>query len=224
MESITFVCLSKSKKNHDYCVAGKILKKDGTYGGWIRPINQYGTINDENCSYENGESVSWLHVVTAEFIEKKPQKFQTENHLINEESHWKHIKNYEYEKKELMHLCDNPNTLWVNNHQTNSGKFDQVSPEEVKGMTESLYFIFVDELTFYSTRWQDEKIKLRGEFTYKNVTYNLKVTDLYWLNHYETEPLGSHILKEKFLTVSLALDTYTNVSGTFHYKILAEVL
>lgn len=215
----TFVCLSNSKKNNDFCVAGKLIDKDGTIGEWIRPINQYGTITSEDCSYSDHSSASTLDIISATFLKATPQKFQTENYTIDSKFYWEKVDEYEYTNATLSLLCDAPNSLWDNNHESCGGINDQVSPQEAQKIDESLYFIYVGKLTINASKWGN-KLKLRGEFVYNNTTYNLKITDIYWLDFYENQPLGTHIHKNAYITISLALDTF----GGFHYKLIADIL
>ena len=109
--------------------------------------------------------------------------------------------------------------MWDNNNESGGGINDQVTPQEAQEIDESLYFIYVGELTIYASKWGD-KLKLRGEFVYNGTTYNLKITDIYWLDYYENKPLGTHIHENAYITISLALDTF----GGFHYKLIADIL
>lgn len=215
----TFVCLSKSKKNKDFCVAGKLIYEDGTIGEWIRPINQYGTITSNDCCYSDDSSARTLDIISATFLTPNPQNFQTENYTIDSNVYWEKEGEYEYTDPALSLLCDTPDSLWDNNHESGGGINDQVSPQEAQNIHTSLYFIYVGNLTIYSSRW-DNKLKLRGEFVYNNTTYNLKITDIYWSDHYENQPLGIHIHNNAYITISLALDTF----GGFHYKLIADIL
>lgn len=223
----TFVCLSKSKKNNDFCVAGKIIHKhDGVtrIGEWIRPVNQNGAITNYDSIYENGTSSQSLDIITAIFIEPTPEKFQTENHLIDGAKYWKKEDVYSSHPDSLRLLCDYPKILWINNHQTTSGKFDQVHPDEAKDLNDSLYFIEAGVITFITSRWEKQSVKVRAEFTYNEVKYNLKVTDHKWLNYFEHKEVGNYTRSNCFITVSLALEAFENVSGKFHYKLIADIL
>lgn len=220
MVDITFVCLSKSKKNHEFCVAGKIIHADGSIGQWIRPVNKFGSIDERDCLYADKSQATSLDVITATFIRGVPQKFQTENYLIDSEKYWVKRRGYDFNIPALNKLCDQPQTLWTNNHESGGGIKDQVSPAEAANIKESLYFIYVGDITIYTSRWQNEKVKVRGEFVYNGVTYNLKITDLFWLNYYEDKELGKHPLNGRYITISLALETY----GGFHYKLIAEMM
>lgn len=220
MESITFVCLSKSKKNNEFCVAGKVINSDGTVGDWIRPINQHGDINNYDCLYQNGSHAKPLDIIEIPLKSHLPQKFQVENYLIDERVYWVKKGDFNVGHASLMGLCDYPNTLWYNNSQSNSGKNDQVSPKEATVLNDSLYFIYVDSIAFFTSRWNQEKVKVRAEFIYNNVTYNFKVTDLEWIKYFDDKNLGSYTKGNTFLTVSLALETF----GGFHYKIIAELI
>ena len=220
MGSITFVCLSKSKKNNEFCVAGKVINSDGTVGDWIRPINQHGDINNHDCLYQDGSYAKPLEIITILLKKHLPKKFQVENYLIDESIYWVKKGDYNIDHASLMRLCDYPDTLWFNNSQSNNGKNDQVSPKEATILNESLYFIYVGSITFFTSRWKQEKVKVRAEFIYNDVTYNLKVTDLTWIEYFNDKDLGSHTKENTFLTVSLALEIF----GGFHYKLIAELI
>ncbi|MGN5981538.1 MULTISPECIES: dual OB domain-containing protein [Serratia] len=213
----TFVCLSKSLKNKDYCIAGKIIAEDGTIGEWIRPINKFGSINDEDCGYQDGTTATTLHIISATFLKPNPQRFQTENHTIDSRYHWEYVN--DYDRESLDELCDTPETLWFNNNQSGGGKNDQVSPVEARELNHSLYFIHVGKLTIHTSKW-DDNFKVRGEFTYNEICYNLKVTDIYWREYYQKKDLGSYVHPNAYVTVSLALDVFNG----FHYKIIADIL
>ncbi|HDV7149674.1 TPA: hypothetical protein RJ115_000232 [Yersinia enterocolitica] len=215
----TFVCLSKSLKNNDYCVAGKIINADGSIGEWIRPLNKFGSISNRDCLYQDKSYASSLDIITATFIRTVPEKFQTENYLIDSEQYWTKEGEYLFKISSLNILCDNPPILWFNNHESGGGLNDQVSPDDANKITNSIYFIYVGNITLYTSKW-DSKLKVRGQFTYNDVQYNLKVTDIFWLDFFKDKELGSYDYEGRYVTVSLALDTF----GGFHYKLIAEMM
>lgn len=219
MVNKTFVCLSKSLKNNDYCVAGKIINGDGSIGKWIRPLNKFGSINDHDCLYQDKSYATPLDIITATFIRTASEKFQTENYFIDSDQYWKKEGEYPFNMPSLNRLCDKPPALWFNNHESGGGLNDQVSPDETKTITNSLYFIYVGNITLYTSKW-DAKLKVRGEFTYNGIRYNLKVTDIYWLKFFKDKDLGTYSYEGKHVTVSLALETF----GGFHYKLIAEMM
>ncbi|WHU86705.1 dual OB domain-containing protein [Pantoea agglomerans] len=214
----TFVCLSKSLKNLDYCIAGKVIHSDGSIGEWIRPLNKFGSINDYDCLYADKSHATSLDIIKATFLRLVPEKFQTENYLIDSDIYWKKEGQYEFNIPSLNQLCDNPHSLWFNNHESGGGLNDQVSPTEATNLNNSLYFIYVGNITIFTSKW--EKLKVRGQFEYKGTRYNLKVTDLYWINHYKDKELGTYHLDGRYITVSLALDTFNG----YHYKLIAELM
>jgi len=220
----TFVCLSKSKKPGGYCIAGKLYSSDGAIGEWIRPLNEFGSICDQDCIYQDQTYAKTIDIIEADIKKHIPQKFQTENHLIDAAKYWRKVGEYPYNYNDVLKLCDHPNTLWSNNHQSKGGKLDQVTSQEAAHFKDSLYFIYVDKVIFHTSRWQSDPIKVRGEFTYNNATYNLRVTDIVWINYFESQPPGVYPENGRFVTVSLALDLHTSETGTYHYKILAEVM
>lgn len=219
MTEKTFVCLSKSKKNNEYCVAGKLIDSKGNIGEWIRPLNKYGNINNYDCLYADKTYATSLDIITATFIKKIPEKFQTENYLIDSDQYWKKDGVYAFNIPSLNKLCDHPHELWFNNHETAGGKNDQVSPDEVSRITNSLYFIYIDKITIYVSKWESN-LKVRGEFKYNGILYNLKITDLFWLDFFKGKELGKYCYEGRYITVSLALDTF----GGYHYKLIAEMM
>ena len=220
---MTFVCLSKSKKPGGYCVAGKIINDDGSIGQWVRPLNSAGSIDDHDCLYKDDTYAKPFDIIQAIFKNPIPKRFQNENHLIDSNEFWIKTDDYTLTKKEVLKLCDAPATLWKNKHQSGSGKFDQVLPSEAININQSLYFIYVDNITFHISKWQQEPVKVRGEFIYNNITYNLRVTDLIWIDYFKNHKTGAYSFQGRFVTVSLALETHTSVTGTHHYKIIAMV-
>lgn len=112
----------------------------------------------------------------------------------------------------------------VGAHQTSSGKFDQVHPDEVEDLNDSLYFIEAGLITFVTSRWENQKVEVRAEFTYNEVTYNLKVTDYKWLSYFEDKEVGRYMRPNCFITVSLASEAFENAAGKFHYKLIAEII
>lgn len=219
MVDITFICLSKSLKNSEYCIAGKVRDEDGTIGQWIRPLNKFGSINDRDCLYSDKTHATTLDIITATFIDHKPEKFQVENCIIDSDKYWNKIGVYDFSNYALDKLCDKPDTLWFNNHQSGGGKNDQVSPEEAKKIQQSLYFIYVNKVTIFVSRWEG-KLKVRGEFVYNHNRYNLKVTDLHWIGYYKDKETGIYHLDNMHITLSLALETFQG----FHYKLIADLI
>ncbi|MEG5988253.1 hypothetical protein UXO44_06035 [Enterobacter hormaechei] len=224
MGKLTFICLSKSKKPGGYCVAGKIVNQDGSIGEWIRPLNKFGSISDQDCLYEDSTYAKPRDIIEAEFLKSIPESFQTENNLIDSTQRWIKKGDYPFTHEEIMKLCDYPDSLWSNKYQSKTGKCDQVHPTEATKFNESLYFIYVDKIQFQTSRWESEPIKVRGEFTYDGVIYNLRVTDIVWINIFEKRAPGVYNETGRYVTVSLAHDLHTSVSGDYHYKLIAEVM
>jgi hypothetical protein len=72
------------------CLAGKEVRGTG-YGVWIRPVSsrETGEISEEERRYENGQEPKLLDIIDITLRAAKPQTFQTENHLIDEEVYWR---------------------------------------------------------------------------------------------------------------------------------------
>lgn len=90
------VILTKSSKNHGYCVAGI----DVNTGRWIRLIsddqNSHGALFSENIMYDNGLECNIFDVVKVDVCESRNFLPQTENFLIN--------KNNKFQKQGNMNI------------------------------------------------------------------------------------------------------------------------
>ena len=92
------ICLANSRKMSGRCIAGKEII--GTKCEWIRPVSHWKTreISEEERRFESGNDPQILDIISIKFKKHQPYKYQTENHLIDDESHWKREGSMKWER------------------------------------------------------------------------------------------------------------------------------
>lgn len=221
MESImekTFICLAKSVREGNLCIAGKEITDQGKISSWFRPVtDQQNAIPKEDCLFEIGDKVS------CDVIKYSPISTQNENYVLSKNPNWTVVeKSY---KINYSTLLDSPKQLWENNRNSTYGINDKssASSKEVNG--NSLYFIKLENAIIikHSEPFDNEpnRKRLRLIFIYNKVKYSLIVTntylsELYWnkLEIDKEEEIGAC-----YLTISLGKeyektgDCYKLVAG-----------
>ena len=63
---------------------------DNSVGQWIRPVSSRTEeeISSSECQFENGRQPDLMDVLEISLIERRPNLFQCENHLIDNEYYW----------------------------------------------------------------------------------------------------------------------------------------
>ena len=63
-------------------------------GSWIRPVSKRanGELADSDCRYSNGKQPELLDIMLVPFEKPAPDQYQTENHLIDENSKWQFVR------------------------------------------------------------------------------------------------------------------------------------
>ena len=212
------ICLSKSIKYKKHCIAGK-ESANKTYGEWIRPIShsrdsKYGELSDKECQYEDHSEPQILDIISIPFVKPCPNLYQKENHYIDHRIKWK--KEGRIKWSELDSLKDNPNTLWIN--PIGEEKNDRILEQEAEKLKSSLYLIYVKKLniTVEKDGW-GELNKVRTQFVFKNIKYNLALTDPVAKNAFIKK--GGSKINDTYLCVSLGLPF-----RGFCYKLVATVI
>jgi len=105
--TIEIVCLANSRKISGRCIAGKIISEKR----WIRPISSRDSeeISEEERRYENGQMPKLLDIISIPVKEHRPQLFQNENYLLDDDYYWE--KKGEF-RCSLDDLLDTSNDLW----------------------------------------------------------------------------------------------------------------
>ncbi|MFI3197843.1 MAG: hypothetical protein QX196_05920 [Methylococcaceae bacterium] len=206
----TIVVLAKSIKHHGYCVAGKdLISKQ-----WVRAVSDENgsALSKEQCKCTNDDwrrqekppyPSNLLKKIEIEFLQHAPLLNQPENYVVSDVV-WLH--KYNIKSNEVLNYLDNPETLW--------GEADRIAYSLIESNTvsieQSLYLVKVNQLNLYVTPFN----KRRASFIYKNVHYDLSVTD----TNFDSILLTNSQNKENILCVSLG----ENYEG-FCYKIVATI-
>ena len=185
----TIVCLANSRRRiksadryaSGLCFAGKEVLARGEYGKWVRPLNQGAerTLREKQQKFHSGKIPKLLDKVVIHGLQHAPTPPHNENHLISTGQEWEPFGTVLF--TDLPKLVDVPKTLWQNgdsrNTSSNIGVNDRVCASHAKSFDASLFLIKPDKFAYVAVRNYFGKQKVRAEFEYRNVTYNLSVTD-----------------------------------------------
>ena len=170
------IILANSRKLNGRCVAGKEIY-GGQIGEWIRPvgINGHGELSLRQIQCQGGSDPNLLDIVKIELIRRTPQKYQTENCLVNARVSWEMISRFPPER--IAELLDEHNQMWLNGHSSGLGRNDRIPHEIAEAKeTSSLRLIRPENLSLLITSWDGRK-KIRVEFILGGVNYSLGCTD-----------------------------------------------
>ena len=172
----TIVCLATSRKSGGRCIAGKEL----TSAKWVRPVSGRDTeeISEEEQKYEDGSLPKLLDILKIPIKIHKPNLFQTENYLIDDNVFWEKAGEF---SGRLDDLLDYPENLWGIGSSSYQGLNDRFSETHYNNYTESLYLIKPQSLKIIVRIEGEEsdnpKRKVRARFKYKQQEYLWPITD-----------------------------------------------
>lgn len=143
----TMVCLANSRKPPSgRCVAGREFVL-GTFGPWIRPVSARPgrEVSLEERRFENGRECAVLDVMSVPFTRPEPERYQTENHLIDPDRCWRRLGVASWALLQAA-VEDSAAPLWINGHSSAHGKNDRVPESDASGLTTSLRLVRPDGL------------------------------------------------------------------------------
>ena len=217
------VCLANSRMRPGRCVAGKAIKTGGAVeaGSWIRPVNGKAGegLAEGMCMLKNGKFPAVMDIIEISLKKPCPQGHQVENWLNDTSVLWTRTGRILWD--DLAGLADDPMTLWENSGRKN----DRVSPDAIKNFSCSVCLIKVDDMAIQVRHgWSGKPPYVRGRFTYKNISYELSVTDLRIESNYKKDTLvgQEYSFGECYVTVSLAAMPYENDGN--YYKLIAAII
>ncbi len=218
----TFLCLANSRKTSGRCIAGK--ETDGNeVGEWVRPISERENheISEIDRRYSNRETAKVLDIVKVQFKHKSDHPAQEENYTIDDRYYWSKVGTY---NQDLAKFLDSPDSLWENNSSSYNGILDRVAVSEVVSERQSLYFIQPTDFKILvrteGAEFGNAKKKLRANFEYNSVNYQIAITDpeveanYLRLGEGEYRPEGTI-----YMTISLG-EPYDG----YYYKLAATIL
>ncbi|MDM8556214.1 DNA helicase RecQ [Desulfococcaceae bacterium HSG7] len=225
--SIQLICLAVSRKYAKYCVAGKELRGNHI-GNWVRPVSSFetGELAIENILLPDEKLPALLDIISVPLDKPTPGTYQSENFMINKNGSW--LKNGVFALSELSDLCDTPDSLWINGYSSGGiGVNDRIPQEKAETeLSSSLLFIRPENLRIIVLETELGK-RIRAEFTFNSVFYQLPVTDPAIDSIYLRKKAGVYPVNvETYCTLSIGEPfygyCYKLVAGIFQTSVICE--
>ena len=174
------VCLANSRKLAGRCIAGREWTESGA-GNWIRPVSKRDNqeVSEYERQYEDGSDPQVLDIVQVPVLEPKPDNFQTENWLLDDEYYWQKVGRLS--QLELPKIVDPVEPLWADGYSTYNGRNDKIPLESAGEVVSSLRFIRVPRLKLSvfapGEAFGNAKRRVQGQFDHAGSRYALWVSD-----------------------------------------------
>jgi hypothetical protein len=193
-------------------VAGKEIES----GTWVRPVGKSSEaeLSARERRYPDGREPQLLDIFDLGLNEARPGPHQPENWVLAPSVTWQRMG--ELSVSELEPYADHPASLWTNGSSSGNGVNDQV-PEHTQ-VGQSLYLIYLSNLSLYVHDSWRGGTTVRADLRYAGADYRLVVTDPVVEKDYQGR-LGEHDLGPAYVTVSLAEALHGNC-----YKLVAGVI
>jgi hypothetical protein len=180
-------------------------------------------ISLDELQYENGQEPQILDIVEIPMIAAVPKVHQTENHMIDDEYYWTKKGTLSWE--DLADLVDVPDSLWSNTDSTYHGRYDRMTQATASAHHDSLYLIKPDDVTIRiltpGADFGNYKRRVRADFRYQGIHYNLMVTDPAIERSFLARENGDYPIEEDvYFSVSLA----EAHSDNYCYKLVATII
>lgn len=177
--------LARSKKNGNYCVAGKCIETKE----WIRPVSNLsgGALSINHIMYNDNEGrfiISPRQIIEFSLTRQTPLINQPENYLINtiiskQEGPY-------LNSNEITNYLDNPKNLWGPGDRVNYSKI----VNKLTTINQSLYLIKANNVTLY----KGYRKQYRAKFIYNGISYDLAVTDKQAEEFYNENKSSSRVI------------------------------
>jgi hypothetical protein len=210
-----FVCLAKSKKHGERCVAGVEVEssgtgfavvRDGTEPHWIRPIaeTEHGEVPTALV-----DKIKLLDVVEFPGLVPAPEGFQSENYEFGSGTP-RVVGSIPRSHAELAKFeTARSGTLF-----SNRGK--AIPAEKIHLLDYSLLLLRADDVTFHRNPTLHKQI--RAEFNWGGTQYDLPVTDPEFERAFENAPPDGPSFASCYLTLSVGVE-----HNEWHNKLVAGV-
>ena len=153
-------------------------------------------------------------------IEPRPHAFQTENHLIDDNTYWTLVGKGGWE--DARNALD-PGPLWDNTSSSYNGLHDRVSEQAAAPAQGSLRLVevqdFVVNVVVEGEEFGNRKRRVRGQFSRNGVHHHLSITDPVMERRYFAGQNGSFQVGHAILCISLG-EPYQG----YAYKLIAGVI
>lgn len=172
-----FVCLAKSWKHGNYCIAGKeVVRTNDRYivKNWFRPVldGENSAVPLHDVRFEIG------YLVSCDVECALKSGHQTENYILSKKPNWKIVG--KLSDSVVKSLADNPAQLWSNGFNSSLGLNDKVPEhlfEECKNSLHMIRLDCADVICVKKESYQKEYTQRRLVFVYNSSHYNLPITD-----------------------------------------------
>lgn len=220
----TIVCLANSRKISGRCIAGKRISDNS----WFRPIsNRAGhEISESDRRYSDGTTAQLLDVIEIPCIEKRPNRHQSENVLIDDRFYWAKKRRASWD--DVLGLVDHGADLWANGYSAYYNRNNRVPDGLIDENGGSLRLIKLDEMVLHAgpkaPEFGDMKLVVRASFNYRGQHYKLDVTDPEYERACLEKGAGEYRIPSVVACISLS-EPHTNQNGeTFAYKLVASII
>lgn len=216
------IILANSRKTSGRCVAGKTID-----GQWVRPVSKRASseISESDRSYQGGKKAAPLDVARIGFLSAKVHPYQPENHLIHDGHYW--VLKDTVDRAATFGLLDTPTSLWTTGDSSYSGVNDRIleasAPKVIEAFGGSLQYIRVEDLRVNVSQegiaFGDQKMKVRGHFTYNQSKYALMVTSPYLEDFFKGKGAGTYDVGEVWMCISVG-EPYNG----YAFKLIASII
>ncbi len=198
--------LTKSLKDHDYCVAGF----DITTGKWIRLVTSRdgGAFPKEMLDDNHFKELNVLEVEVKQHV---PYHVQTENWLVDEKAEIKKIGTLSKQQVFSLHPIEKTKMIFGTTG-------NELQKSEIKNLNHSLEMVNVRELQFDTSMKGDGRHHYKVKFQYNGDEYNLALTD----PKYRNEDFNQIRIPSATIVVSIPAVPYGE--NDLYYKFVAKIL
>lgn len=214
--------LANSRKHSERCLAGREFSSS-SWQGWVRPVSarEGEGLNSYERKYRDDGEPAVLDLIEVPLIRANPHSCQTENWLVSPDDWWTKIGNVSWDN--AYDLAESPEELWFNGQHTYLGINDEIPWRISKSYTSSLCLIYAPSVDI-SVSTSFDKTKVRAAFSYRDVRYNLSLTDSIWEPHFRGQGRGTYRLNDCLLTISLSEPFKKNGGEFYQYKLVAAAI
>jgi hypothetical protein len=221
MEHKLFICLANSKKYTQRCIAGIELAKSSRRGFkydivkqverpvWLRPVSQSGHGEIEADLVDH---INLLDVVEVKVTAPRPQGYQSENVLFEEER-LSVVDTIGPLPAALDRLLAPATPLLFGNRERT------VSSGEISKVDHSLVLIKPKAARVYATTTAKGSGQVRAGFMHEGIAYDLPVTDIGFIHKFSRNPQLLWSCEHLYFTVSLGIQFESQ-----YYKLVAGIV
>jgi len=213
------VILTKSRKYHNYCVAGIDIHT----GKWVRLVTDlediHGAVRSEDLRFEDGREAQILDVVRVKGLTFAGTDLQPENMVLSALHRMQFVNHMSLDEVLALHPAEIRPYLYGNTRPSSTVR-------EIAHVDYSLTLVKVVDMNIHISRHESgkyTKMKVTADFIYNGRRYkNIRCTD----QDYEQESLAdtTQYFSSAYLIVSIgAAWSPSDDHEPLHYKFIAKI-